>query len=320
MNSKLLLETIKFAEPAQNDVGEPYKCHLKIQDGFMVATNAVMTVGIAIDMKVNCCPHTGKLIAALSKCKDEFRIKQTDSKRLQVVSGKMKAFVPCIPDPSMIPSVQPDPIAGVVDNRLKESFLTVAPIVADAAEQPLLFSVLIDSCSCIGTNSRVTLEHYHGIDLPRLLIPKKAALILGNVKKDMVKFGFSANSVTFYFEDGSWIKTQLSNDDGKDISTYLKYDAETEPVNAAIFEGLDVVLPFSEHGLVYLSEDSIRSHLPGDDSGAQFDLKGTEFPTMFNGRDLKSIQKYAETIHFGETKTHFFSGMCRGLIMNRRVK
>lgn len=317
-NIRPLRESIKFIEAAQNDVGEPYKCHMKIEGGFIRATNGLITIGCKTEIDFNACPHTGKFSAILKNpigC--GFEIKKTDAKRLCFNTKEFKAFIPCLPDMSLIPNIEPDKMVGVMNDTIKTSFATVAPIALDSSDRPMLFSVLLHDGSCFATNDRVIIQHYHGIHTPRLLIPKRSAQIVAAANKKLIGFGFSDNSVTFWFEDESFIKAQLSIDENKEITTHLKYEFEPVKVNDDIFKGLSHVLPFATEGFVYLGPEWIRSHAPDNESGCEFKLTGPDRVYKYNSNDLNSIEKYTDYIYFGDRMTYFFSGNTRGIICHR---
>src|SRR6266567_4099105 len=217
-----LLTSIKNLSTILKPIGTIHETHILLQDGLAVAHNQVIGIGEKIKEDLYACPNAHLLQAALTKCGQNISITQLDQK-LSIKSDKFRALVPCLP-PENIPRTIPDPPVASLDDRLKAAFLTALPLGGDD-ENVLTASVLVQRGSVVTTDRKVILDCFHGIDLPTLMLPKvllKAikALDAKNGKK-FKAFGFSNNSLTIYFEDDTWIKSQLFIQKWPDIFSVL---------------------------------------------------------------------------------------------------
>jgi hypothetical protein len=106
------------------------------------------------------------------------------------------------------------------------------------------------------------IESWHGIDMPPLAVPKVFAQLIANSDKALSAFGFSNNSVTFYFEDDSWYKTQLYVDKYPDVDRiWQKLDGTHMPFNADIFDAIAQVTSFmSEDRFIRILADRVCTH------------------------------------------------------------
>lgn len=268
-------EAIKFVSCAQRDIGQPYQSHVKLGDLWAIAYDGILAAGCAIPEELNCCPHTAKLLEALSKSTGETVSITLSDGRLAVKSGNLRVFIPCaLPD--LMPVVIPDPVCGLVDDRLRDGFEKVMRIASDTAEHVLTASILLQRNSMLATDRIVILEYWHGIDLPRLVLPKKSVKAFVDCKKSMIKFGFSETSFTIYFQDNSWIKTQLYNENWPDSAFRILDGADTQfrPLPPNFFDAVAAVAPHSEGNRIYLLDGAISSHEDGLEIGARMTLPG----------------------------------------------
>ena len=176
------------------------------------------------------------LIDALSKCDENFSLTQLDNNRLSIKSGKFKAVVPCL-DPTLMQEALPDPMIAQINNSFKLAVEAVGVLASENAQHILTASVLMNGASVISTNRVMLLEYWHGLDLPsNIPLPKQFVAALVKTKKNLIGFGFSRSSATFYFEDTSWIRTQLYNDEWPDVSNILNRQANLWSIDASFFK------------------------------------------------------------------------------------
>src|SRR5262249_3850707 len=150
-------------------------------------------------------PNGTLLKEALSKCGQSFSISQLEH-TLQIKGGKFKATVPCIPLENLQPTFPDEPIAKI-DDRLKASLTAIAPIEYDE-NRVVTAAFLIDKGTVTATDTKLIIQHWHGIDLPSgLTLPKTLIGPVIKNNKKLERFGFSRSSATFHFEGGSWIKS-----------------------------------------------------------------------------------------------------------------
>lgn len=312
-----LLETLKFVSVAQHSDGLPYQTHCRIAGGTVIAFDGGMAVGSFVDEELNVCPNTKILIAALEKCKERISITELDSGRLSVKSGKFRALVPCLPFGDL-QAIEPDVPCANISDALKPALAAVLPLTVDSDAEPFKCAVLLQAQTVVATNRHVIIEAWHGIDLPPgLLIPRASANAIAKSKKPLKLFGFSHNSATFYFEDNSFIRTQLFESKFPAYERVLNIDTNPWPLPGGFYEALDNVATFSEDGRVYFRDGKMCSHID-DESGASFEVDGLKNDLCFNIEYLNLIREHAHKMHFDATAngmSAFFGDNVRGGIM-----
>ncbi len=312
-----LLEALKFISVAQHSDGTPMQTHCRIADGTVTGFDGGILAGHYIDETLNICPHTATLITALSKCADSISITQLDSGRLSIKSGKFRALVPCL-NFDDIPAMQPDSPCAALTDDLKTALAACVPLAHDDAQEPFMCAVLLQANTAVSTNRHVIIEAWHGIDLPpNILLPKSSALAIAKSSKSLKSFGYSANSATFFFQDDSFIKTQLYIDKFPAYENLLNLESNPWPLPAGFYEALETVNPFVEDSKVYFFDDKISSSVDPL-NGTTYDIEGLKNGLIFNIEYLKLIRPHLHKIHFDVNERGlalFFGENVRGGIM-----
>src|SRR5690606_13394672 len=110
-------------------------------------------------------------------------------------------------------------------------------------------------------------------------------------------FGFSDNSVTFWFEGNCWLKSQLYRDKWPDIDHLLNRQSNMFPVPAGFWEALDAIAPFAQEGFVYFDNELIKTHRDGE-IGATYEVAGIPKGPIFNIKNLMMIKPFVQVIDF----------------------
>jgi hypothetical protein len=105
--------------------------------------------------------------------------------------------------------------------------------------------------------------------------------------------------VTFWFDDQSWIKSQLYVEEWPNISNVLDRPSKQSPVPKDFFNGLDAIKGFTD-STVYFGPGLVRSD-PNDAVGASYEVNGLPEGPVFNLKQLLMIKPYVETIDFQVT-------------------
>lgn len=328
-----LLQALQFLSVCQADKGaNDAQMFCSIQQKGAVAFDGVIAAGIAIDEDLDACPHTQEMILALSRCGESFQIVQLSPETLKISSGSFQAFVPCC-QRERLTAVNPE--AGIipVSAGLSAAIQIVAPLASEKANILEAVSIQLNVNSVIATNRKMVMEAWHGSNLPfgSFLLPKAAATALGKIKKEIVSIGIKPNlaalfpagkdenlhnTLTFWFDDGSWMRTQLHKGKWReDASKLLRLPSKTaRPIKAEFFETVAKVLPFSDDGKLYCKESSIASHWQSYE-GAGYSLPVDDGPTnkIYDGKNLMLAGKYALTIDEdqGPNFTLFFGSTIR---------
>lgn len=315
------VDALQFLANITTPVGAPYDTHVYLRNGFATANNGVLSAGIKITDDLLACPHNDLMIKALSKCGQNLSITQLDNQRLSVKSDKFKAFVPCL-DSGLLQFGTPDNPVGIISNSFKDAIAVVSSVPSDVSERVTAASILLNGGSVVATNGNVLFEAWHGIDLPNgIAIPKAIIKPLAAINKKLITFGFSINSFTIWFEDESWIKTQLMAQRWPDIAKILDSESNPFPIPGDFFEALAAVAPFSEDGNVFFNKERLSSHNT-EGVGASFDVVGLPSGPIYPVKQLSLLKGIADKVDFiaplqGGYCLKFFGAKVRGVIAGR---
>lgn len=284
-----------------------------------VAFNMVIGVGIRIEEDLCACPHVGLLLAAIARCGEQYSITQLSPEKLLVRSGDFHAYVPCL-DPSKLSWCVPDALAGTLDDRFMEALEKVAGLAVTNSERVIECSIQLNDGSVIATDRSVIMEAWHGNAFPSgLLLPKVAYTKLRKAKKRIIGFGFSEQSVTFYFEDQSWLLSRLFLDKWPPgIQSHLTPDSVSHPIDASFFEAVKKVSPFSNN--IYVDGNLVSSHpfyVKEEGSGLALPFEGVQYePRVYTSEHLLFVSRFAKRwdANARENGTAFFGDNLRGVI------
>jgi len=315
-----LLSALKFISLITKDIGTPSETHVRLQNNLATASNGILALGCPIKENLNCCPQNSLLVHTLSKCTNDIEYQQ--GLMLSIKSGKLKATIPCLAL-DLISNITPDEPIAIIDNRLKQGFEVVGMSSMDTNNQTIYnASILLNGPSIVGTDGKVLIEYWHGIDLPKgLPIPKNVIAPLLKSNKTLARFGMSQTSVTFWYDDGSWIKSQLYAEQWPDISAILDRPSQQAAVPKDFFMGLEAIKGFTD-ALVWFGPSHVRSH--ADPSvGALYEVLGIKEGPIFNIKQLLNIKAHIKTVDFnvsvqGGNMLLWFGDNCRGAITGIR--
>lgn len=310
-----LIKALQFVGMAQKATGTNYQTHCLINRQWCVAFDGVLTIGTKIEEDVTACPKTADLLAALQKCGQTVAISQLNEFVLSIRSEKFKASINCIKFEDM-PLSFPDPPIAAISNELRAGFEACAWLAQEGAQDAFCACLLLQANSVVATNRAVLLEYWHGIDLPPgLLIPKAAAVALSKIGKNLSRFGYSDTSATFYFDDESFLKTQLFKDRYPQYQKiYEQRQGDVWPLPADFFAGVEAVADFSDSKFVFLRGDKIQSH-EHEEQGATYDIKGIPQRMSFNHEYLRALAPHFKNVVFTQKAAYFQNEKVRGALM-----
>lgn len=316
-----LIEALKFIGLAQQKEGAPHQTHCHISNGRIMAFNGVFATGCLIEDDLSACPHTTRLLDALGKCGEKLSITQLDSGRLSIKSDRFKAFVPCAKFDE-IPVIEPDAPCADIDDRLKQGFEMVAPLLGETAQRAIYAGALLQSGSIVGTNGALLVEFWHGIDLPPgLIVPKAALQAVAKTAKKLTRFGFSPNSATFFFEDDSFIKTQLFAESYPDYQRIFPATVNPWPLPEGFYEGVKTIQSLSDDRIAYFDAAGLIVKDSQRNQSGSFQIEGLPAGLAFNMDYLNMVESVFKRVDFEaeKGKAVFFGENARGALMGVRI-
>jgi hypothetical protein len=320
-----MLEAIAFVEGATDDTQE-FMAHVRVAGGWMVAFDGSIAAGHPIEEDLEVCPHLKRLKEAVGRAGATLALSVGEAGRLSVAGAKARFTVPCLPGSALF-SVMPDVSIATLTDDLKAGFAATVALAKEEADTIHEQSLLLRANTVVGCNGQLALEYWHGIDLPPGLgIPHKAAKIVAKQSQKLVGFGWDAGrSVTFHFENGAWIKTQLMAGQWPDIDTVLNSQCYLADAPEELFEALDAILSFSDDGAVHFHDDKLKTTYSNTEggglAGAAYDVPGLQKGHSFTGRLLKLAKPAAKQIDYTTHKDRMLmlnpDDRIRGVLMKR---
>lgn len=312
-----LLKALQFVGVAQRDEGVPYQTHCRFANGYVIAFDGILAAGYPVGEEMAGCPQTKLLIEALKRVKGAYSLTLLDNHELAIVTADFRALVPCLA-PVDIAGIIADAPNYVLDDSWKLAALEAGTLCTDGATTVLAASVLTQEHSVVGTNNIGFIERLHkGHTPPGLCIPMSFVKAVAKVSEPLTKFGFSDGSFTVYFESGAWLRTQLYQEQYPDMTRVfnLMNTHNSTPVPEKLFTAVEAVTRFSEDGLIYIDNDSVRSHNTPD-KGAQHRCEGLPYQTRLNHKVVLAFKPFIKRADF---MTHanavvFYGEGVRGLI------
>lgn len=310
-----LLKALRHISTAQSKSGAPETMHCHLAHRWVMASNGIISAACETVEEMNCAPHTYMLIDALERSQEGANVTQLDAERLSVRSGEFQAVIPCL-DPQTLPTVYPNAPVVLCDDRLRPALDTVGKVVAEGSKHVISSSIQLRGGAALATDGNVIIEAYHGLSFPPLsLLPKAFVTALGKIDKPIAKLGICAESMTLWFEDNSWLKTQLypAGIELPDLYQYLNVPSTPIPVPAHLFQVAEKLEPFTKDGWIYLEEGMARA------TDATEETEFLPIGLAFNIKSLLAIKPFVKTIHFSALPglTLWFGNNVRGAISNR---
>lgn len=323
-----LLEAVRFAALTQREDGHnPGDKHCRIVQGWIMSFNGILAVAHPIATELpHVCPNTFQLVKSLERVSDEHAmVFQNDV--INIKGNGFKSMVQCI-DPNSLPFVNPDAKYYPMNNKFVEAAEVASMFTKEGADRIVQSSVLTGDGTLCGTNGTAYIEVYHGIPTPpNLIIPKVFFDTLKKIKINIVGFGFSEATLTVWFENGAWLKTQLYGEGWPDTGRFAAMFTESTQydVPKGFFEAIETVLPFAEREnkgrFVYTDYNEIRSHRTEDNAGAVVEVKGvpSAINSAFFGPDVLKMKDIAVKIDYThQDKIFVFGEISRAIFVRAK--
>lgn len=246
----------------QKKTGTSQVTNCMFVENWIVASDGMITIGIENKDNLNCCPNTFQLIEGLKHIGEDFSFALKD-RTLFINSGIFTAAIPCV-DHSELYIPFPDEKQIGLDNSVKNAFTSLSSIPDEKNDITAFKTVCSTRGSLVATNGCVVIEQdvmtlLEGFEFPQMVIPVKAAKIIGNQKSNLIGYGYSGPSVTFFF-DGYFIKTELYKEPYPEYRHVFNRDSDSVVIDVPdeFFKKIKNLSKLSK-GRIYIENGVIRS-------------------------------------------------------------
>lgn len=315
-----LLSALKFVAVAQNKggTGAGYADYCRIDQKCVTTYNGMLSASHPVDLDLEACPHTDRLVAALSRATGVMSYAYINQS-LQLTAGKLKVTVPCVDNRDL--SIQhPNPKMLQISVELIDAMERAATFTSTAAERFICASVWLNDGIALGTNGHCLVQAWHGFPIKNIAVPKQFIDVVKTIKLTLIACGYDKNSLTFYYDNGAWIKTQLYNEEWPSTNTNKVLSAFDTAVpviiNPELYVAIEAVSPHAkdETTMVHITQSKVSS------DGAEYELVSAG-EAVFNANYLIKVKNIIDKIDmFTSSDAMLMTGKAtRVMIMKMRL-
>lgn len=260
-----LLSALKFVQGsvARKELQEGLT-HFRIVNGTVRGFNGTISLCSPVPLNIDCTPKADPMIKAIAACDEAVQMTMLANGKLSIKSGGFKVSIDTLQKPTA--HVEPEGDVYKIDGETFISGLTrVLPFVSDDASRPWSCGVLVKQGSMYATNNASLIQYWFGSVFPvDCVVPRMAIKELMRIKRPPVSIQCTDTSMTFHYDDGCWLRTQLLELKWPNIDKIIEKtekDAKPYNIDEELFNCLEKIKPFAERDFrVYLENGMARTH------------------------------------------------------------
>lgn len=298
-----MLDALKFIKGsvAKKDF-LPVLTHFSIQNGVIRGHNGIICMAAPIPLNLDCQPKAQAFTKAIEICEEletTPAFSMTAAGKLTIKSGKFKVHIDCSSE--TFPDIWPEGEKIEVSPGLVSALKALSPMIAEDASRPWARGILFRDGSAFATNNCVIGQYWIGVKFPfDLNVPEECVKEVLRVKCEPVAISANPRSITFHFEDGRWIKSQLLTTDWPNVSPVLDRPSNPTPIPSDFFDVLRRLAPYADESRrVFLRGDTLSTHIE-DGIGASSTVEGmgSSERGVYNLDLLRSLDGLVASIDF----------------------
>lgn len=315
-----LLDAVKFCAGGFKDGGEVYASHAVIWGNYITTYDGIVMYGHKVETGMTACPHYGALLTALKAADGSaVQITQLDPSRLQVKQAGFRTVVPCIADIQQVSRTAPDTPVGMLDGRMRDALETMKSIANKNGETIMESAVFMGNGYTVACDNHMLGMYWHGLGFPDIVVPANFVEAVLRIAKPLVSFGYTPErSVTFYYDDGSFIRSQLYAEKYPEWQRAMPKDFENcQQLPDKFFDALAKIKPFVKgKSFCYMSENLFHTE-QDPDTGTAVDCPGLlDSPSGIDvGRVLTLRDKITHMDIAHPDRQRFYGENFRGVIV-----
>lgn len=315
-----MLKTLKFVQGAvsKKDI-VPALTHFAIENGQVRGFNGTIGLCAPISIDINCRPKAATLVHAINQCKEIPQLTMTKAGRLQVKSGKFKVLVECLDE--VMPYIVPTGKSYEIDAKLLLSAMKMlVPVVTTNTKHAWANGIRFENGLALATNNVILVQYWTNcIFAEPLTIPLVCIEELLRLNEEPTHVQISPTSITFHFEGGRWLYSNLVSATWPDLSRILENPSNQVAMPDELYTALETMKPFTnKDGTAWFYNNKITTAEDGSE-GAEYEVEN--FPgfgiyqvDMF--LLLKDIMKTIDLTLYPKPAL-FFGDNLRGAIIGR---
>lgn len=298
----------------------PALTHCVIENGFVRSYNGTIALCSPIPIDFDCKPKALPFIKAISQCTEVAQLHMTEAGKLRVRSGAFRVLIDCISEPTAHTTPEGD-FVDVDGAALLEAFKTLEPLIGNDASRPWSNGILFaDSCAH-ATNNVIAAQYWLNCPFPKQVnVPQMAIAEVLRINEAPTAVQLNDHSITFHYEGGRWVYSNLLSLDWPDINRILEGQSAPIPFPEGLFEGLSAIKAFSDkEGIVHFSKGRISTSAGGTE-GSEYDVPSLDAEGIYAIDMFQLLEGIAQTIDLSSypAPCKFYGNNIRGAIIGRR--
>lgn len=317
-----MLEALRFVQGAIQKNGiTPELEHYQIKNGHVVGFNGYMALSSPIDLTIEALPKATLFHKALQACGDSIAIDTTPAGRLHIKSGNFSAYIPCIERD--VYEAKPRGTVYPVAPGLAKTFARMLPFIADDATRPWAMGLSIGGGCYTATNNVILLQVWDGHQMPTFNCPRFAVAEVARIRQDPVSIQICADSVTFHFENGRWLRSQLLEQGWpvEKMNSVLERAPDAAaplPLPEGFFDAIETLAPFAESPMspIFTTAAGLSTGRADSQEGASVRMMGLP-DAAFRLKALMMLRGEIDAIDLTRhpLPCHFFGPNSRGALI-----
>lgn len=296
-----MLTELKFVQGAvaKKDYN-PTLTHFEIKNKKIKGTNGSLTICSPIALDIEAKPKALPFVKAIQSCKgNTVQIHVTPTGRLSVKSGKFKSLIECTTED--FPDIEPEGTwVSLTDTPILPALKKLLEFTAEDASRPWALGVMFRGDKAFATNNIILLEYSLGFKFPvEVNIPKFAVAEIVRVGKEPIGMMVTATSVTFMYDQFTWIRTQLYQDDWPDVGKVLDKEVVYDAIPENLFDDIEQISPFVDDTMrVILKAGSVTTAASDESSGATVENLNIKHFGVFNFKQFMRLNGLVTEMSF----------------------
>lgn len=297
----------------------------KIAGGFVHGFNGHLALCSPLQTSLNCAPNAVAMFNAVKQCDDGdvIHLSLTPTGKLSIRAGKFKALIDCVAVD--LPHVGPEgDFIALPGKAILDAFRVLEPIVGSDANRPWSTGIMLRNGCAYATNNLIIAEFYHGHACPDLNVPKSAVQQILKIGEEPIRAQCSANTLTLYYNDGRWLRTNLLSTQWPDVVPILNSQNPHYGIPGDFFDAVRSIHPFVDSfGLAYLQNGIIATSAALETATASKEVTNLQAFGAYHAGMLLQLEGLAEAIDWTPypRPATFFSATkkIRGAIIGAKV-